>query len=180
MDTRSCSRQDSFRSCFEESSGFVRSYLLRRGAGQLTDDLAAEVFAIAWQRWDDVPEPPLPWLLRTARNCLSNARRSDQRRASLIESLPLPSSVDQTHEAALSAAATAALFAALEQLSVLDRELLLLVAWDGLSPSEAADVMNCSASTARVRLHRARRRLATRLELSPVSDQTLEVIECLN
>jgi RNA polymerase sigma-70 factor (ECF subfamily) len=37
---------------------------------------------------------------------------------------------------------------------------VLLVAWDGLSPSQAATVLGLSATAARTRLHRARARLA--------------------
>ena len=45
-----------------------------------------------------------------------------------------------------------------------DRELLLLVSWEELSPSEASKVLGISALAARSRLHRARRRLRALLE----------------
>jgi RNA polymerase sigma-70 factor (ECF subfamily) len=45
-----------------------------------------------------------------------------------------------------------------------ERELLLLVTWDELSPSEAAKVLGLSPLAARSRLHRARRRLRGLLE----------------
>jgi len=48
---------------------------------------------------------------------------------------------------------------ALAALSEADRELLTLVAWHGLKPNEAAQVVGCSTATYFVRLHRARRRL---------------------
>jgi RNA polymerase sigma-70 factor (ECF subfamily) len=44
-----------------------------------------------------------------------------------------------------------------------DRELLMLVGMEELSPSEAARVLGISAMAARTRLHRARRRLRARL-----------------
>jgi RNA polymerase sigma-70 factor (ECF subfamily) len=56
-----------------------------------------------------------------------------------------------------------ALVAALARLSESDRELLLLIAWDGLSPAEAATVLAIKPATARVRLLRARRRLTQAL-----------------
>ena len=56
-----------------------------------------------------------------------------------------------------------ALLAALARLSEPDRELLLLIAWDGLSPAEAATVLAVKPATARVRLSRARRRLTQEL-----------------
>ena len=45
-----------------------------------------------------------------------------------------------------------------------DQEILRLVAWDGLTPRQAAVVLRCPDGTARARLHRARRRLAAQLE----------------
>jgi DNA-directed RNA polymerase specialized sigma24 family protein len=50
------------------------------------------------------------------------------------------------------------------ELSDEDRELLLLVSWEELSPGEAARVLDISSLAARSRLHRARRRLRTLLE----------------
>ncbi len=52
---------------------------------------------------------------------------------------------------------------ALDQLSESDREVLLLIAWEELSPTQAAAVLGIKAATVRVRLHRARRRLARAL-----------------
>jgi RNA polymerase sigma-70 factor (ECF subfamily) len=36
----------------------------------------------------------------------------------------------------------------------------MLVYWDGLTPAQAASVLEASPATVRMRLHRARRRLA--------------------
>jgi RNA polymerase sigma-70 factor (ECF subfamily) len=44
-----------------------------------------------------------------------------------------------------------------------DRELLALVAWEGLAPSEAGVVLGLESATARTRLHRARGRLRAAL-----------------
>jgi RNA polymerase sigma-70 factor (ECF subfamily) len=52
---------------------------------------------------------------------------------------------------------------ALAQLPDRDRELLMLVAWEGLEPAQLARVLGVSRGTANVRLHRARRRLAAAL-----------------
>lgn len=46
-----------------------------------------------------------------------------------------------------------------------------LVAWDGLEVREAARVLGCSQGAFRVRLHRARRRLAKRLDATKPIDQ---------
>jgi RNA polymerase sigma-70 factor, ECF subfamily len=66
-------------------------------------------------------------------------------------------------EAVLAGVDDPALAAALARLNDADRELLLLIAWDGLSPAEAATVLAIKPATARVRLLRARRRLTQAL-----------------
>jgi RNA polymerase sigma-70 factor (ECF subfamily) len=48
---------------------------------------------------------------------------------------------------------------ALWSLGASDQELLMLVAWDGLTRSQAAETLGISVGTLAVRLHRARRRL---------------------
>jgi len=53
---------------------------------------------------------------------------------------------------------------ALRSLSVQDREALLLVAWEDLTPAGAAASLGISPAAFRVRLHRARRRLVYELE----------------
>lgn len=58
---------------------------------------------------------------------------------------------------------------AFSRLSNADRELLSLVAWEGLTAREASRVLGTTAVAARVRLHRARRRLAAALELEETS-----------
>jgi RNA polymerase sigma-70 factor (ECF subfamily) len=52
---------------------------------------------------------------------------------------------------------------AFAELSESEREVLRLVAWEGLSTRDAARAFGCSAGAFRVRLHRARRKLAKHL-----------------
>jgi RNA polymerase sigma-70 factor (ECF subfamily) len=44
-----------------------------------------------------------------------------------------------------------------------DRELLALAVWEELDAGEIATVLGCSRNAARIRLHRARRRLTSEL-----------------
>ncbi|MEL6981649.1 MAG: sigma-70 family RNA polymerase sigma factor, partial [Actinomycetota bacterium] len=53
---------------------------------------------------------------------------------------------------------------ALRTLSSSDQELLMLVAWEELTPSEIATVLGVPSSVVRKRLFRARTRLATAVE----------------
>lgn len=60
---------------------------------------------------------------------------------------------------------------ALAGLPEADRELLTLIAWQGLSARQAAQVLGCTTATLTVRLYRARRRLESALEPSSVLDR---------
>ena len=53
---------------------------------------------------------------------------------------------------------------ALRSLSRLDREALLLIAWEDLTPSQAARSLGINPAAFRVRLLRARRRLRAKLD----------------
>jgi RNA polymerase sigma-70 factor (ECF subfamily) len=52
---------------------------------------------------------------------------------------------------------------ALAELPANDREVLVLTAWEQLTPAEIAVVLGVPAATVRTRLHRARNRLRERL-----------------
>jgi RNA polymerase sigma-70 factor, ECF subfamily len=134
----------------------VKAYVLRRAEVSMADDVLAEVFVVCWRRFEEVPPDPLPWLLGVARRVMSTQRRGERRRVALRDRLA-ETAVDSSDETA--AMQDGPLAGALARLSEGDRELLLLIAWDGLSPAQAASVLGVKPSTVRVRLMRARRRL---------------------
>jgi RNA polymerase sigma-70 factor (ECF subfamily) len=105
-----------------------------------------------------------PWLFAVARNLYSSWRRSrgvdEARTSDLDPAWPAPEKGDSPFESAARAELEARVEAALARLPLRDRELLLLVSVEGLTPSEAADVLGVSPVTLRARLHRARERLA--------------------
>lgn len=122
----------------------------------------AQTFLVAWRRIEDVPqEDPLPWLLGIAANVIRNQQRTGRRQARVTARLatlpPEPNEVAGRHEL------PEELRRALASLSRTDREILLLVAWDHLDPSQAAAAMGLSKTNFRLRLHRARKRLRQRL-----------------
>ncbi|MBA2438956.1 MAG: sigma-70 family RNA polymerase sigma factor, partial [Acidimicrobiia bacterium] len=51
-----------------------------------------------------------------------------------------------------------------------DREILRLVAWDGLSTTQAVQSLGCTRAAFAVRLHRARRRLVGALDAEEAYD----------
>jgi len=130
----------------------------RTGSRADAEDAAAEVFLTAWRRIESVPagQAGRAWLYATARRVTANQRRSRRRRAALADRLAQAPAPDAPTEAA--SAEAAAVHAALARLGDRDREVLLLVEWEGLRPTELARVLGCREVTARGRLHRARRR----------------------
>ncbi|MGA9874442.1 MAG: RNA polymerase sigma factor [Solirubrobacteraceae bacterium] len=146
----------------------VKAYALRRSNASLADDVVAEVFVVCWRRLEEIPAEALPWLLAVARRVLSTQRRSELRRAALADRVAAHSPISATADTEIgpgtSASENGALSGALARLSESDRELLLLIAWEGLTPSQAALVLEVKPATVRVRLLRARRRLSHALE----------------
>ncbi len=65
---------------------------------------------------------------------------------------------------------------ALAALRPIDREALLLIAWEDLDPARAARAAGCSRAAFHVRLHRARRRLALVLG-EPAGEASRRAIE---
>ncbi len=132
-------------------------YALRRAPVEVAKDAVAETFLAAWRRFDDVPEDPLPWLVEATRRTLANQRRSSVRQARLAERLAHEPS-GWSDPAVAEEIDDGSVKTALGRLGIDDREALALVAWDGLTPSQAAHSLGCSPVAFRVRLHRARRR----------------------
>lgn len=151
-------RRERFEAVFAEHYGPVLAYARRRAPAEVVQDVVAETFLVAWRRFDEIPKRQLPWLYGVARRVLANELRSARRRDALAEraAASIPASDPP--------AADPGLFEALNRLTEHDRELLLLVAWEGLAPADAAEVLGCSRPAVRVRLSRARKRLAAELE----------------
>jgi RNA polymerase sigma-70 factor (ECF subfamily) len=165
-----------FSELYLQNARDLLGYALRRNADpDEAADAVAETFLVAWRRLGEVPggaEARL-WLYGTARRVLANQTRGARRRDRLTERLrgelrrQLPA-----HEPG----ERSAIVEALAELGDGDREVLMLVGWEELTPTEAARVLEISPLAARTRLHRARRRLRARLaELSAGSSRTTEI-----
>ncbi len=155
-----------FRSLYAETYRPLLAYARRRVDAATADEVVADTFLTAWRRRDDVPDnSERPWLFGVARNMIRNAARSDRRRQSaqdrLLAASP-PSAIDPV--AAAPDDRSSLLRTALGTLPEADREVLMLVAWEELSHAEIGRVLGISANASAIRVHRARKRLAARLE----------------
>jgi RNA polymerase sigma factor (sigma-70 family) len=173
------SAAERFEDAYRSSGTAVLGYALRRSPSpEDALDVVAETFATAWRRRTDMPADSLevrPWLFGIARRCLANAARGTHRAGRLGERLaasladvPLPDP-STIHE---SRAQTRRVREALDELSADDRELVTLIAWEGLTPTEAAAALGLTPGTARVRLHRARTRLREILSATEHVEET--------
>ena len=145
----------------------VAAYARRRGSTD-PEALAAETMAIAWRRLADVPAgEPRPWLIATARNLVWEEWRRRSRGHVGAEPAAAPGFLEAGIDPELEQA--------LRALSYEEREAVLLVAWDDLTPAQAARCLGITATAFRVRLHRARRRLRAALERAAAESTDLEM-----
>ena len=161
-------RRRRFEEVYAANRGPILGYVLRR-AGSPDDaaDVVAETFLTAWRRLDDVPpgEQARLWLYGVARRVLANHQRGERRRSELAGRLRAELTAswrepEHTGDQAEIAAAFAGLPGA-------DRELLALAFWEELDNGQIATVLGCSRNAVRIRLHRARHRLAATLARQP-------------
>lgn len=124
----------------------VWAYAVSRVGRQSAEDVVAEAFAVAWRRREDIPPDPLPWLLAVARNVIREASRAEERRRMLmVEVQRWVLAADCCGDDVAEGVADRALvLAALASLPEADQELLVLVAWHGLTAAAAAAALRCS------------------------------------
>jgi len=151
--------EDEFSTLFRQTAGRLHAYAVRQVGRDAADDLVSETYAIAWRRRERIGIPALPWLFVVARNVASTMRRSKRRSDQLWLTAVREQWRNVASESPESEVVTRDVaLAALGRCSATDREVLLLTAWDGLGPAEAAIVMGCSTRAFTVRLSRARAR----------------------
>jgi RNA polymerase sigma-70 factor (ECF subfamily) len=141
---------------WNDHAGKVYAYAARRVGRDAADDVVADAFVVAWRNRASRPSRELPWLYGVARRVIADRRRSGERFARLIDRL-----ADDATRSADGERVTA--ISALESLSEEDREVIMLSAWEGLDAAAAGRVLGITAPSYRMRLSRARRRLAKAL-----------------
>jgi RNA polymerase sigma-70 factor (ECF subfamily) len=157
-------RRARFDELYAGSRRAVLGYVLRRAESREdAADALAETFLIAWRRLDAIPDGDGQrlWLYGVARRVLANQRRGQKRRIALTQRLR--TELVQAPTFAERSEALTDLTDAFKRLSEADQEILALEGWEELNPAQIAVVLDCSQNAARIRLHRARRRLVARL-----------------
>ncbi len=150
----------------------IHGYVSRRLGRDLADDLAAQTFLVAfdrWERYDTRAECARPWLFGIASNLIAGHLRAEARRYRALARADTEfAEVTEGHadQVAIRLDAQAVrgrLARALGDIAPPDREVLLMVAWADLTCEETAQALGIPPGTARSRLHRARKKLQAAL-----------------
>jgi RNA polymerase sigma-70 factor, ECF subfamily len=159
-------REARFARLFDETRADLLAYALRRAASpEDAADVLAETFLIAWRKLDSLPpgDEARLWLFGVARNLIRQGASRGHALDTVVQRL-----ADELRDALSTFAhvqdeGSPRLRAGLKALPERQQEVLLLTAWEGLSPREIAAVTETPVNLVRVRLHRARTRLRREL-----------------
>lgn len=167
---------DAFVGVVQRHEVAVHGFLARRGGRQAADDLLGEVWVRAFAArgsYDLGHADARPWLYGIARNVLKAHWKANPAVSQSAVEPPLDP-WDDVVDRLDSAARAPMLASALRALPAAEREVLLLVAWEQLTPAEAAAVLGVPQGTARSRLHRARTTLRPILAGAPQNAEEIQ------
>jgi RNA polymerase sigma factor (sigma-70 family) len=151
-----------FTTLYRQHQAQVRGFAQRRIGSAWAEEVVAETFLVAWRRIGDVPELPVPWLYRVALYEIANLRRRQAKSARIGDALRQGNPHEGSDDDSDSIDLLQSVARAFDTLKQRDQEILRLAAWEELSMAEGATVLGCSVSAYRMRLHRARARLAAK------------------
>lgn len=168
-----------FERLYHEHAQAIYAYCLRRTSRDDARDATADVFAVAWRRFADVPndDGALPWLYVVARNVLRDRSRSDRRRERLTVKIgsQAPDHAEGPEPQVIRSAEHEAVIAAIAKLPEKDQEILRLIEWEGLSRDRVADMMFVSRAAIDKRMARAYKKLARHLGVEQPDVRTTPV-----
>lgn len=171
-----------FETFYLEHIAGIQGFVVRRvGNAEHAADLTAEIFLAAIgaaHRYRPARGAPKAWLYGIARTVVAADRRQLARQQAREERLRAATMLDLNDVAQIesrieAAAKLRSLYDAMQRLAETERAILELVAIDELSLTEAAAAAGVRPVTARVRLHRARRKLRAELEAAS-SESTID------
>lgn len=164
---------DALEAFYREHVGSIQGFIARRvDDSHLAADLTAEVFLAAIDsahKYQPGKGTPAGWLYGIARNVVADEHRRRARAMNANQRISGRALVEAEDLTALDDRIDAEtqsrrLYTAMDQLSEAERSVLELVALDGLSVRDAAAALKIRATTARVRLHRARKTMRDQLD----------------
>jgi RNA polymerase sigma factor (sigma-70 family) len=164
-------RERRFTELFNAHHTQVLAYVRRRLAPDIADDALADTFLAAWKSLDRLSGDPLPWLYGLARGAVSHQRRGIDRFARLNQRSIARNLRIISPDLSEVIGWEDRFVAAFAQLNETEREVLRLVTWEELGPSDGAVVLGCTPTAFKVRLHRARRHLRHLLDANSDSDR---------
>jgi RNA polymerase sigma-70 factor (ECF subfamily) len=130
------------------------------GNEALADDLTSETFLRAWSSSAPIRESTVKaYLFTIVRHLYLSELRRSSRHAMLTDTIPSPAP-DQ-HDQFESASTLTTVLHALRQLPEVDRAALLMRTQDEMPYEQIAQVLQLSTANAKVKVHRARLKLAT-------------------
>ncbi|MFF4778692.1 RNA polymerase sigma factor [Microtetraspora fusca] len=174
-------RPDRFAALYDRYFREIYAYISGRLGGQIADDLAAEVFLVAFRKrdtFDPARGAVRPWLYGIATNLVAQHRRSETRRLEALRRTPRDTTAEHGHEDLVATRVTAAsaqgqLAAAIGDLPDGDRDVLVLVALAELTYEEVAQALDIPFGTVGSRLNRVRRKLRARFgDVNPMLGET--------
>lgn len=158
-------RPDCFGAIFERHAAEILRYAHARVGADGAEDVLAETFLAAFGRrahYDLSRADARPWLYGIAVRQIGKRRRTEGRGLRVLARVPLDPEAsvfeDRSADRVTAQQLAPRLSAVLSGLSRKDRELLLLIAWAGLTYDEAAQALQVPVSTVRSQLHRIRTR----------------------
>jgi RNA polymerase sigma-70 factor (ECF subfamily) len=156
---------DAFRVLYERHVDAIRGYLVARVGPVDAEDVLVETFAAAWSsiaKFRVDADSARPWLYGIATIQARRHRTAEYRWRSGAGVLA-DADANERPAGAAESFHDPRIGAALQQLSVVERDVLLLVAIGDLTVAQAARAVGITAVAARMRLMRARRRVAAHL-----------------
>lgn len=148
---------EEFNAIFRAQLPEITRFLARRLDHSHVEDIASDLFELAWSKKDSIPKGlELPWLYKSANYLVANFNRKQSGRNRLFGLLEKPETAPSAESIAL---ADLELSQAWGQLKLSERELIALWALDGLTNAEIAVVIGTNENTAAIRLTRAKAHL---------------------
>lgn len=152
---------------FDRHVDTIHVYVARRAGEEIARDVTADTFRVAlehFDRFDPGQGGERAWLYGIASNLLHRHWRTEQRRLraqlrSAGGQLDLPDPLLAADDHMDAQRDLARVLVAAERLDAVDRDLLILVAWERCSSTEAACALGIPPGTVRSRLNRIRMKL---------------------